>query len=75
MTVIEFLRTKTQARELCVLRDSGYIVATAWIDYEDLFAVTQRIAKQEVKHDEWGTLTIITEHGDKLEIPCHYIDF
>lgn len=75
MTVREFLMTKTHTRELCVLRDSGYIVATAWIDYEDLFAIPQRIAKQEVKKDKWGTLTIETEHGDEVKIPCHYIDF
>lgn len=36
-------------------------------------AVTLRIKK--VKSDEWGALTITTEHGDKIQIPCHYIDF
>lgn len=33
------------------------------------------IRYKEVKSDEWGTLTITTEHGDKIDVPCHYIDF
>ena len=39
MTVGEFCRRKTQPKELCVIRIDGYITATAWIDYEDLFAI------------------------------------
>lgn len=39
MTVGEFCRSKTQPEELCVIRQDGWIKATAWIDYEDLFAI------------------------------------
>jgi hypothetical protein len=74
MTVREFCRKKTQALELCIVRDSGWIVQAVWIDHEDLFGMSQRYENQEVKSDEWGTIPIITEHGDKIEIPCHYID-
>lgn len=74
MTIGEFCRRKTQAKELCVIRDCGYITTTAWIDYEDLFSITPRIRDAEVKSDEWGTLSIVTEHGDSIEVPCHYID-
>lgn len=49
MTVGEFCRTKTQAKELCVIRQDGWIVASAWIDYEDLFAIAPRVREEEVK--------------------------
>ena len=74
MTVRDFCLKKTQVNELCVIRDAGWIIATAWIDSEDLFAMNDKVANCEVKFDEWGRVTIKTEHGDKLEIPCHYID-
>ena len=74
MTVGEFCRTKTQAKELCVIRQDGWIVASAWIDYEDLFAIAPRDREKEVKSDEWGTLGVVTEHGDPVSVPCHYID-
>lgn len=75
MKLSEFLRTKTQAKELCVIRDDGWITETAWIDYEDLFCrCLSENGSKKVKGDEWGTLPIVTEHGDKLDIPCHYVD-
>lgn len=46
MTVGEFCRTKTQAKELCVIRQDGWIVASAWIDYEDLFAIAPRVREK-----------------------------
>lgn len=74
MTVREFCLKKTQVYELCVIRDSGWVVVTVWIDSEDLFAMNERIAKMEVKYDSWGMLKIVTEHGDENHVPCHYID-
>lgn len=74
MTVREFCRNKTKALELCVIRDSGWIVHTVWIDYEDIFVISKQYEHKEIKNDEWGTIPIVTEHGDKIEIPCHYID-
>ena len=74
MTVREFCLKKTQVNELCVIRDSGWIIATAWIDSEDLFSMNERVAKMEVKSDSWGKLITVTEHGDHVCIPCHYID-
>ena len=74
MTVMEFCRCSTHVEELCVIRKDGWIKACAWIDYEDLFAIHEDIRSKEVKSDEWGTLPIITEHGDTINIPCHYID-
>ncbi len=74
MTAREFCLKKTQVHELCVIRDSGWIIATVWIDSEDLFAMNERVAKMEVKSDEWGTLSIVTKHGDEIDVPCHYID-
>jgi hypothetical protein len=74
MTVGEFCREKTQAEELCVIREDGWIVTSVWIDHEDLFAIHPNINNKEVKSDEWGVLPIVTEYGDSISIPCHYID-
>ena len=73
MTVRDFLLHKTQARELCMIRDSGYNVDSVWIDYEDLFYLS-KIGNKELKSDEWGELTVVTEHGDTIHVPVHYID-
>ena len=74
MTVRDFCLKKTQAHELVVIRDAGWIVASVWIDYEDIFLLPERIKEKEVRRDEWGTLSIITKHGDEIEVPCHYLD-
>ena len=75
MTVVQFCLTKTQVGELCVFRSDGYILGSTWIDNEDLFTINHIIRDKKVKSDEWGTLEITTEHGDKIQVPCHYIDF
>jgi hypothetical protein len=74
MTVGEFCRRETQANELCVIRERGWIVASAWIDNEDLFAIHPDIKDREFISDEWGTLSIVDQHGKEIDIPCHYID-
>ena len=74
MVVREFCLKKTQVGELCVFREGGWIVGSAWIDHEDSFTMSSNIKDKKVKSDEWGALTITTEHGDKIQIPCHYID-
>ena len=58
MKLYDFLRKKTGARELCVITEGGWIVATAWIDYEDLFQVPKRLANMEVVKDRFDTLTV-----------------
>ena len=74
MTVREFCRHKTQALELCIIRENRWIVHSVWIDYEDLFVLSDKYANKEVKSTEWGTITIVNQNGNKMEIPCHYID-
>lgn len=74
MTVYEFCREHTQAHQLCVIRDSGWIVETVWIDYEDIFRMSKLSEKAEVKKTEFGELPIKSEHGDTVRIPCLYID-
>lgn len=74
MTVREFCLNKTQAHELVVIRDAGWIVASVWIDYEDIFLIPERVKEKEIRQDSWGTLSIATKHGDKIEVPCHYLD-
>lgn len=74
MTVMEFCRCSTQVGELCAIREDGWIKTCAWIVYEDMFAIPDSIRNKEVKSDEWKVLPIVTEHGDTINIPCHYID-
>lgn len=74
MKLREFLLKKTNAKELCVIRDSGWIVASCWIDYEDLFYVPHKLADNVVKNDEWGYLSIVNENNAEIKIPCHYVD-
>lgn len=76
MTLQDFLLHKTNAHELCVIREDGWIVATYWIDHEDLFCrhVSITLAEMEVKSDEWDYLPIINENNATIKIPCHYID-
>lgn len=74
MTVREFCRHKTQALELCIIRDSGWIVHSVWIDYEDIFVLSNRYENKEVIKDEWGTIPIVDKNGNKINVPCHYID-
>lgn len=72
----EFLEHKTEAKELCVIREDGWIVATFWIDHEDLFMryLDNKIGSKPVKKDEWGWLPIVNENNGNLEVRCHYID-
>lgn len=74
MRLIDFLRDKTNVKELCVIRDSGWIVASCWIDYEDLFYIPSNLVDKVVKKDEWGYLPIVNENNAEIKIPCHYID-
>lgn len=74
MKLREFLLRKTKALELCVIRDSGWIVATCWIDYEDLFQIPHKLADSVVKKDEWGCLPIVNKNNAEIKIPCHYVD-
>lgn len=75
MTVAEFCLRHTQVGELCVFRRDGWLIGAAWIDHEDLFTIHESIKDQEVKSKEWGTLPIVTEHGDEIQMPCHFVDF
>ena len=76
MTLYEFLRTKTNVKELCVIRDGGWIYATFWIDHEDLFCryIHKNLIDRKVKEDSWDYLSIVNENNACIKIPCHYID-
>ena len=76
MKLYEFLQIKTQVNELCVIRDCGWIVATFWIDDEDLFCryIHKELKYAEVKSDSWGLLSTINAIGNPWRIPCHYVD-
>lgn len=74
MILKEFLWKNTYAKELCVIRENGWIVASCWIDYEDLFYIPSKLANEEVKGDKWDYLSIVNENNAEIQIPCHYID-
>ena len=74
MNLRTFLLKQTNAKELCVIREDGWIVATCWIDYEDLFCIPPQLAKKTVKDNTWGTLSIVNMDNKAQDIPCHYID-
>lgn len=74
MTLSDFCYGHTKVGELVVVRDAGYVVATAYIDAEDLFALNPQLAARQVAKDEWGRLEVTTEHGDRIAVPCHYVD-
>lgn len=76
MTLSEFLLKKTQVLELCVIRDGGWIVASFYIDHEDLFArfLDNTLSRMVVNGDEWGVINTTYKDGKVIQIPCHYID-
>lgn len=76
MTLREFLRTKTNVHELCVIREDGWIVASFWIDREDLFCgyLNHNLGERKVKLDCWDYLPIVNENNACIKIPCHYIE-
>ena len=74
ITVQEFCLHKTQAAELCVLCDGGWIVGAVWIDYEDIFRIPDSLKDKIVKSDYWKELTIVNVQGEKMKIPAHFID-
>lgn len=73
-TLREFLLRKTQALELCAITDGGWVVATCYIDHEDLFHIPPKLADKEVKSDEWNGINIVDKNGKAMQIPCHYVN-
>lgn len=76
MELREFLKTQTNPCELCVIRDNGWVIASVWIDYEDLFVryLSDGLEYREVKKHWWGDIAIVNENNAKIRIPCHYVD-
>jgi hypothetical protein len=76
MTLREFLRTKTNVQELCVIREDGWIVASFWIDHEDLFChyLSKELGSRKVKLDCWDYISVVNVNNACIKIPCHYIE-
>lgn len=76
MKLGDFLLHKTNAGELCVITEAGWLVATFWIDHEDLFCrnMPTEMANKKIIHEYWGDLTIVNENNNPVKIPCHFID-
>lgn len=68
MKLYDYLRTQTSAEELCTITEGGWIVATAWIDHEDLFShnLPRGLANKEVVKAKFSTLIVRDEsHSTK----------
>ena len=68
MKLYDYLRTQTSAEELCTITEGGWIVATAWIDHEDLFShnLPRSLADKEVVKTGFSTLIVRDEaHSTK----------
>lgn len=74
ITLQEFLRNKTNAEELCVICDYGWIKATVWIDHEDLFCVPVEYADNPVLGNWWGTIPVVNAAGEKTDVEAHFIE-
>lgn len=74
MNVREFCMSKTNVHELVVIREGGYIVATAYIDHEDLFRLPGEIARSEVSGCVRDLLSVNDSIGHTFCVPCVYLD-
>lgn len=74
MKLAEFLLYHTRVEELCVICNP-WIVASVWIDHEDLFIgyVNARLKNSTVVKDEWNPLIIAFDNGTRMSILAHYI--
>lgn len=76
MLLEDFLLKEVKAKTLCSITENGYIISTAYIDYEDLFIhyVNPELLKKEVKESKWGRLNIVNRYGNSVSIPCLSIE-
>lgn len=74
MTVREFCVYKTEVHQLVAIRYRGYIIATAWIDSEDLFKLPNDIAKRPVLESSYGFLNVSGPSEDEHRVPCVFLD-
>ena len=74
MTVRDFCLHRTEAMQLCVIRDGGWIRETVWIDHEDLFRISNESKGKRVKRSEYGTLPVVGHDGKTVKVPCVYIE-
>ena len=72
----DFLLKETEAKTLCLITENGYIISTAYIDYEDLFIryMNPELLKKEVKKIKWETLVIVNSDGHSCLIPSLSIE-
>ena len=72
--LMRYLRTCTVTHTLCVIVDNSHIVATVWIDREDLYRIPMELYQAYATASEWGTLPVFDKTGHRTEIPCLYIN-
>lgn len=81
LTLREFLLHHTRVYELCVIRDQGWIIATVWVDDEDLFIgnLKEKLLNKTVIDDHWTDSFPISKNPEYFNeghmcVPAHYID-
>ena len=72
----DFLLYGTVCYELCVIRCDGWVVATAWIDDEDLFIrhMDQKLLDKDVLEDRWGSFRTVRDNGIPQTITAHIVE-
>ena len=76
-TLANYLLFQVPANSLCVIRESGWITATAYIDSEDLFArcIHPQLRDRNVIEASAGELQARDPKSEKrCAIPCIYVD-
>ena len=72
--LMDFLLHHTPTHDLCVIRESGWILQVAYIDPEDLFLIHPRLQHLPVRSHSRGTLRVNVGDGQFADAPCHYVD-
>lgn len=67
MILRDFLHKKTNAKELCIIREDGWIIVSCWIDYEDLFVIPQNLSQKAVKKMNGDILVLLMRITLKLK--------
>lgn len=74
MTVKEFLRKEVQVHELCIIKENGYIIETAYVDWGDLFLTNLNTKDREVKESYVGGLQVRDSMSQISFVPVRIIE-
>ena len=74
MNLYDYLLTKTNVNELCVICRDYYVQGVVWIDHEDTFSLPKAVSSSDiVLRDEWKAMPITDANNERKEVQCHFI--